>query len=121
MSAVGNLNDYIKFQMAEGMAKGEAGGGMASNAAQLGAGLAMGQQLMAAMGGAAGTPAPAGAQAASASAAAMELLSPADAAKALGVTENDVLTALGDGSLKGKKIGATWRITRAALEDFLKS
>ena len=48
MSAIGNLNDYVKFQMAESMTKGE-GGGMANSAAQLGAGLAMGQQMMAAM------------------------------------------------------------------------
>jgi excisionase family DNA binding protein len=61
----------------------------------------------------AGSPAPA--------AALPELLSPGDAAKALGVSESDVLAALADGSLKGKKIGAAWRITRAALEDFLKS
>ena len=26
-----------------------------------------------------------------------------------------------DGSLKGKKIGSAWRITRGALEDFLKN
>ena len=108
MAAVGNLNDYVKFQMAEGMAKG----GMAANAAQLGAGLAMGQQMMASMGGNSGA-APA--------AALPELLSPADAAKALGVSENDVLSALGDGSLKGKKIGSAWRITRSALDEFLKS
>ncbi len=48
MAAVGNLNDYVKFQMAESMTKGE-GGGMASSAAQLGAGLAMGQQMAQAM------------------------------------------------------------------------
>src|SRR5690348_786752 len=34
MAAVGNLNDYVKFQMAEGMGRGE-GAGMASSAAQL--------------------------------------------------------------------------------------
>ena len=113
MAAVGNLNDYVKFQMAEGMAKGE--GGMAANAAQLGAGLAMGQQMMASMGG------NSGAAPTSAAAALPELLSPADAAKALGVSENDVLSALGDGSLKGKKIGSAWRITRSALDEFLKS
>jgi excisionase family DNA binding protein len=50
-----------------------------------------------------------------------DLLSPADAARVLGVSENDVLTSLADGSLKGKKIGATWRITREALDQFLKS
>src|SRR3989442_8697869 len=55
MAAVGNLNDYVKFQMAEAMTKGE-GGGMASTAAQLGAGLAMGQQMAQAMGSAQTTP-----------------------------------------------------------------
>jgi len=50
-----------------------------------------------------------------------ELLSPIDAAKVLGVSEADVLAALAEGSLKGKKIGTAWRITRAALDEFLKS
>jgi excisionase family DNA binding protein len=119
MSAVGNLNDYVKFQMAESMTKGEGGSGMAANAAQLGAGMAMGQQMMAAMAGAQTTPGvqPAGAPG---SAGFPELLSPTDAAQILGVTETDVLAALAEGSLKGKKIGTAWRITRAALEEFLK-
>jgi excisionase family DNA binding protein len=128
MAAVGNLNDYVKFQMAEGMAKGE-GAGTASSAAQLGAGLAMGQQMAHAFAASQSTPPPIpGAvpppvpAAAPASAGALpELMSPADAANALGVTENDVMTALADGSLKGKKIGSAWRITRAALDEFLKS
>jgi excisionase family DNA binding protein len=117
MSAVGNLNDFVKFQMAESMTKGEGGGGMATSAAQLGAGLAMGQQMMSAMtaptGGAGNSPVPA--------AGIPELLSPADAAKALGVSEADVLAALGEGALKGKKIGTSWRIARSAIDDFLKS
>jgi excisionase family DNA binding protein len=125
MAAVGNLNDYVKFQMAEGMTTGEGGGGMASSAAQLGAGLAMGQDLARSFGAAAAstpsTPGPSPAPAAPAAGALPDLLSPADAAKALGVPENDVLTALGDGSLKGKRIGASWRITRSALDEFLKS
>ena len=50
MAAIGNLNDYVKFQMAESMTKGGGeAGGMAGTAAGLGAGLAMGQQMMAAM------------------------------------------------------------------------
>src|SRR5512139_1363183 len=58
MAAVGNLNDYVKFQMAESMTKGGGeGGSMAGTAAGLGAGLAMGQQMMAAMGAAQATPA----------------------------------------------------------------
>jgi excisionase family DNA binding protein len=124
MAAVGNLNDYVKFQMAEAMTKGE-GGGMANTAAQLGAGLAMGQQMMAAMGAQQTTPAAGGVPpplpGAAAAPALPELLSPADAAKALGVSDADVLAALADGSLKGKKIGSAWRITRGALEEFLKS
>jgi hypothetical protein len=36
------------------------------------------------------------------------------------VSEADVMTALTDGSLKGKRIGSSWRVTRAALEEFLK-
>src|SRR5215831_14269160 len=49
MAAVGNLNEYVKFQMAEGMTKGT-GGGTASAAAELGAGLAIGQQMAQAFG-----------------------------------------------------------------------
>jgi excisionase family DNA binding protein len=41
-------------------------------------------------------------------------------AQSLGVSEADVMAALGDGSLKGKKIGSAWRITRVALDEFLK-
>jgi excisionase family DNA binding protein len=128
MAAIGNLNDYVKFQMAEAMTRGDAGGGLAGSAAQLGAGLAMGQQMMAAM--AAGQTTPAAAPAVSGAAPAPapaqapastipELLTPAAAAQILGVTEADVLAALTDGSLKGKRIGTAWRITRSALEEFL--
>lgn len=122
MAAIGNLNDYVKFQMAEALAKGD-GDGTAAGAAQLGAGLAMGQQIAAALASQQTTPvaAPPPLPTAAAAPALPELLSPADAAKALGVGEADVLAALTDGSLKGKKIGAAWRITRGALEEFLKS
>jgi len=43
-----------------------------------------------------------------------------DAAKILGVSEADVIASLDAGDLKGKKIGTQWRITRAALAEFLK-
>ena len=121
MAAVGNLNDYVKFQMAEAMGKGE-GGGMANTAAQLGAGLAMGQQMMAAMGSAQTTPA--AGQSAGVSpviSSTPELLGTADIAKVLGVSEADVLATLETGELKGKKIGSTWRVTKSALDEFLKS
>jgi len=125
MAAVGNLNDYVKFQMAQGMTEAGGGGGMAASAAQLGAGVAMGQQIAQAFAAgqtqpASGAPGPSQATTGS-SAGLPDLLSPADAAKALGVSENDVLSALAEGSLKGKKIGTAWRITKSALDEFLKS
>jgi excisionase family DNA binding protein len=131
MAAVGNLNDYVKFQMAQGMGEGGGGGGLAASAAQLGAGVAMGQQIAqsfaatqpapsAPAGGAVGTSSSGGPPAAS-TGGFPDLMSPADAAKALGVSESDVMTALADGSLKGKKIGTAWRITKSALDEFLKS
>jgi excisionase family DNA binding protein len=50
-----------------------------------------------------------------------EVLTPADVAKALGVTEADVVATLDQGDLKGRKIGSAWRVTRAALDEFLRS
>jgi len=115
MAAIGNLNDFVKYQMGQGIASGAAGAG--GVAAEMAVGLAMAQQLVQQQGGilnqpAAGTGAPG---------AAPELLTPADVAKILNVSENDVMASLGSGDLKGKQIGSTYRITRAALDQFLKS
>jgi excisionase family DNA binding protein len=126
MAAVGNLNDYVKFQMAESMTKGGGeAGGMAGTGAGLGAGLAMGQQMVAAMGAAQATPpvAPTGAAPppGSAPGGMPELLGTADVARVLGVSDADVLATLEKGEIKGKKIGSTWRVTKAALDEFLKS
>ena len=44
MAAVGNLNDYVKFQMAQGMEKGGSGAG--GIGAEMAVGLAMAQQMM---------------------------------------------------------------------------
>jgi excisionase family DNA binding protein len=43
----------------------------------------------------------------------------AEAAQALGVGEPDVLAVLEAGELKGRKIGSTWRISRAALTEYV--
>ena len=129
MAAVGNLNDFIKFQMANSLTmEGGAAAGMAGTGAGLGAGLAMGQQIAAAMNQPQATPAAAGAvppvmssaTAAAAASALPELLGTADLAKVLGVSEADVLSTLEKGDIKGKKIGSTWRVTKAALDEFLK-
>jgi excisionase family DNA binding protein len=120
MSVIGNLNDYVKFQMAEGMAKGD-GGGAGAVPAQMAMGFGMAQEMMKSFQAgapAAGGPA-AGGPGAPPAAPAVEILSPAQVAEILGVSEMDVLSTLEAGDLKGKKIGSTWRVTRAALDAFL--
>jgi excisionase family DNA binding protein len=124
MAAVGNLNDYVKFQMAQGMEKGGGAGGVAS---EMAVGLAMAQQLMQQQGipgtppAIPGMPVPLPVPAAAAAPAPLpDILTPAAVAQALGVTEADVLQSLEAGDLKGRKIGSAWRIPRAALDAFLK-
>ena len=109
MTAIGNLNDYVKYQMAQGLEQGSGGGGPAGTAAELAVGFGLAQQMMQ-QGFSGGAAAPA---------VAPDLLGPADAARALGVSEADVMAVLESGELKGKKIGASWRITRAALNAYL--
>jgi len=118
MAAVGNLNDYVKYQMAQGMASG--GPGVGGIGAEMAVGMSMAQQMMNQPGGIMSQTTPAAAPAAPAGAALPDLLSPGDAAKSLGVTEADVIASLESGDLKGKRIGTQWRITRTALAEFLK-
>jgi excisionase family DNA binding protein len=63
----------------------------------------------------------AGAVAATAAAPAVsvDVMTPAQVAQALGVTEADVIASIDAGDLKGKKIGAQYRVTKAALDEFL--
>ena len=117
MAAVGNLNDYVKFQMAQGMAQ-PGGGGPGGFATEMAVGMAMAQQIMQQSPPPLPGAAPSAASA-PAAAATPELMAPADAAKLLGVSETDVLSTLESGDLKGKKIGSSWRITRKAIDDFL--
>ena len=112
MAAVGNLNDYVKFQMAQGMEKGGGSGGAAT---ELAVGLSIAQQIMQQQ----GMPAASAANAATAAVALPDLLSPADAAKALGVPETDVMAIIESGELAAKKIGASYRIKRSALDEYL--
>jgi len=120
MAAVGSLNDYVKFQMAQGLEKGNGGpGGMA---AEMAVGMAMAQQMMNQSGGIMG-PQTTPAVAAPAATAGQEpqLLTPAQVAQLLGVAESDVMSSLQKGDLKGKQIGTQWRVTRAAVDQFLHS
>ena len=121
MSAVGNLNDYVKYQMAEGMAKG----GGAGAPAEMAMGFAMAQEMMKSTNLSPSGPPPlpgsSGGPAVGAGGGGMpDVLTPAQVAESLGVTEADVIASIDAGDLKGKKIGSAYRITRAALEEFLK-
>ncbi|MBI4730953.1 MAG: SPFH domain-containing protein [Chloroflexi bacterium] len=49
-----------------------------------------------------------------------DVMTPSDAAGFLKVSEEDVLAAIKDGSLKAKKLGNAYRISKASLEEFLK-
>jgi excisionase family DNA binding protein len=118
MAAVGNLNDYVKYQMAQGMAAGS-GAGIGGAGAELAMGMAMAQQMMNQPGGIMAQTTPA-AGAPPAASGIPETMGPADAARALGVSETDVIASLEAGDLKGKKIGTQWRVTRTALAEFLK-
>jgi excisionase family DNA binding protein len=123
MTAIGNLNDYVKYQMAQGMASGSGGAG--GTAAELAVGFGVAQQMIqqgglnfGAAGGAGLDPHPA---AAAAAAATPDLLAPSDVAKRLGVPESDVMTIIESGELKAKKIGTSYRISRTALDAYLAS
>ncbi|TMG84970.1 MAG: helix-turn-helix domain-containing protein [Betaproteobacteria bacterium] len=123
MAAVGNLNDYVKFQMAQGLEKGNGGpGGMA---AEMAVGMAMAQQMMNRTGGILGPQSTPGVEAptsaSGSAAAAPELMTPAQVAQILGVGESDVIASLDSGDIKGKKIGSQWRVTKAAVDQFLHS
>lgn len=48
------------------------------------------------------------------------MLTPEQAAQALGVSVEDVMASITAGELKARKIGNAYRIARAALDEFLR-
>jgi excisionase family DNA binding protein len=118
MAAVGNLNDYVKYQMAQGLEKG--GAGVGGIGAEMAVGMSIANQMLNQPGGITAQATPAAGGAGAPAAGIPETLGPAEAAKVLGVSEADVISSLEGGDLKGKKIGTQWRVTRTAIADFLK-
>jgi excisionase family DNA binding protein len=59
------------------------------------------------------------APAAAASSGMPDVMTPAQAAQYLQVAEEDVVAAIEEGALKARKIGRAYRISKAALEEFL--
>jgi len=147
MGAIGNLNDYVKYQMGQAMAAGGEGSAAATMPATMAMGFGMAQEMMRSMqsapagtagvgtagvgtappGGGTAAPAdpfsPAAAQAAqtpAAAPAALQVLTPEQAAQVLGVELADVTTEIEAGHLKARKIGANWRIAQSALDEYLR-
>lgn len=125
-----DMNVYTQLQAADAMrdaAQNPTGG--AGLTAGIGAGLGIGNVMGQALQGAMqpqGQQAPqqvaagAGAAAAAAGAAMPDVMTPSEAAAVLRVSEEDVIAAINAGDLKARKLGSAYRISKSALEEFLK-
>ncbi len=114
-----DMATYTQLQAADAMrdaAQNEGGGAglTAGIGAGMGIGNLMGQALQGGMQNAA-----AGGGAAAGSIKMPDIMTPAEAAQFMKVTEADVLGAINDGSLKAKKIGSAFRISKESLEAFM--
>ena len=121
LRAMGMLDmaTYTQLQAADAMrdaAQNPSGG--AGLTAGIGAGLGIGNVLSGAlqqgMQGQAGAGTPAGTKP-------PDVMTPSDAAAYLKVAEEDIVAAIEAGQLKAKKIGKGFRISREALDEYLKS
>ena len=120
MSVVGNLNDYVKYQMGVAMGQGGEAGAAATLPAQMAMGFGMAQDMMRSMqSGAPAAPATPAPATAAAPAGTLDVLTPEQAAQLLGVSVEDVMASINAGDLKARKIGSAWRIAKSALEAFL--
>jgi excisionase family DNA binding protein len=118
-----DMQTYTQLQAADAMrdaAQNPSGGAglTAGIGAGMGIGNVIGQSLQGMTGGAAaaGGKSPQG----SGGGPIPEVMTPSEAAAILRVSEEDVLAAIQSGDLKAKKIGSAYRISREALESFLK-
>ena len=112
-----DMATYTQLQAADAMrdaAQNPSGG--AGLTAGIGAGMGIGNLMQQATSGAmqgqqgGGTKAAAGIP---------DVMTPSEAAAILKVSEEDVIAAINDKSLKAKKMGNAYRISKAALEEFL--
>jgi len=120
MGAIGDMQKYIQFQAARGIrdAAQNPSGGAAGTGMGLGAGIGLGQ-VMAGMMQQSVQQAQQPAAAQPAAAAVPNVMTPAEAAAYLRVTEQDVMTMIESGQIKAKQIGTAYRIAKKALDDFL--
>lgn len=120
MGVIGNLNDYVKYQMGHAMGQGGDGASAATMPAQMAIGFGMAQEMMKSMQAPQAGAAPAAGAVPATTAPALDVLTPEQAAAALGVSVEDVMASITGGELKARKIGSAWRIARSALDEFLR-
>jgi excisionase family DNA binding protein len=114
-----DMATYTQLQAADAMrdaAQNPSGG--AGLTAGIGAGMGIGNLMQQATSGAMQGQSAGGAKAA---AGIPDVMTPSEAAAVLKVAEEDVVAAIQDGSLKAKKVGKAYRISKEALEEYLKS
>ncbi len=119
-----DMATYTQLQAADAMrdaANNQSGG--AGLTAGIGAGMGIGNLMGSALQGGMQNNAQGGASAPKPSGGGSmpDVMTPSEAAGFLKVSEEDVMAAINDGSLKAKKLGNAYRISKEAVEDFLKS
>lgn len=117
-----DMQTYTQLQAADALreaAQNPSGG--AGLTAGIGAGVGLGNVISQSLSGMQANQQQGNAAAAGAGAAAMPaVMTPSEAAAVLKVSEEDVVAAITAGDLKAKKIGNAYRISKEALEEFLK-
>ena len=119
-----DMNVYTQLQAADAMREAASNpSGGAGLTAGIGAGIGIGnlinQGLQGGMQG--GQQAQGQSQPKAPSGGMPDVMTPSEAAEILRVSEEDVLAAIQSGDLKAKKLGSAFRISKEALEAFLKS
>lgn len=116
-----DMATYTQLQAADSMrdaAQNPSGG--AGLTAGIGAGMGIGNLMGQALQGGMQSGQQQTSGSAPAAAAMPDVMTPSEAAGFLKVSEEDVLAAIADGSLKAKKLGKAYRISKASVEEFLK-
>ncbi len=116
-----DMQTYTQLQAADALrdaAQNQSGG--AGLTAGIGAGLGIGNVISQSLQGMTGAGAATAAPAANSVASTPAVMTPAEAAQVLRVSEEDVVAAIQSGDLKARKIGSAYRISKEALDDFLK-
>ena len=123
-----DMQTYAQLQAADAMREAATapGGNLAGAGVGLGAGLGLGQMMTGMMGNLQpGAQHPPAAQPTPSTPATggptPEVMNPAQAAAYLQVTEADVVQMISAGQIKARQIGTQYRISKAALDEFLKS